>query len=173
MPATARKKKQQVYTWKPAARRNKVARDHDAQTVGVYIEELRRSQGGYLSPEDVVNAAKSKKSPIHTCFIWNDRSAAHQHRLTQARWLLQNLTVTCVYANHQVVETEPQRVFVVVTDEEEGDVFTSINDAMSKAAERRQLVKRALRELKAWRRKYGILRELAKICEAIDSQLDD
>jgi hypothetical protein len=173
MGAPARKKKQRAtYKWKPAARRNKIARDHDPQTVGEHVERLRQASGGYLSPDALVADAKSRSSPLHDCFPWNDRQAAHERRLDVARWMLRNLTVTQVYVNHEVVETEPQRVFVVVSNEDEDELFTSIDDAMSKESERKQLVKRALAELRAWRRRYGNLKELAKVCQLIDQQID-
>jgi len=171
MGSPKKKKGQQRYEWKEGAQRNRVAREHDPQVVGLHIEKLRQERGGYLKPEDLLADATTKDSPIHTCFTWNERQAAYQHRLNEARWLLRNLTVTRVFVNHKVIETAPQRPFVRVVDRNE-DLFTSIDDAMSKESERRQLVERALAELKGWRRRYGTLKELAKICKFLDSQLD-
>lgn len=166
------KEQRPVYTWKPRAKRNKTAKN-DPQIVGEHLEFLRQRKGGYLSPEDVVADAKSKRSPLHKCFPWNDQLAAHQHRLDVARWMLRNLTVTSVVVNQEIIQTDPQRVFVVVRNENEDEAFTSINDAMSKKHERIQLVKRAWAELQAWRRRYGNLRELAKVCEFIDEHTPD
>src|SRR6188768_2925283 len=44
---------------------------------------------------DLVNEARSAKSPIHHCFEWNDAKAAESHRLDQASryWRAIELTV--------------------------------------------------------------------------------
>ena len=52
------------------------------------IQKLRRQDGSY-SPDDVVDFAKThSKSELHKQFEWDDRTAAHEHRLFTARHLI-------------------------------------------------------------------------------------
>jgi len=56
------------------------------------LEEL--AAGGILTPEAVVEDARDPDSPLHGEFNWDDASAAHQHRLDQARALIRSVRVT-------------------------------------------------------------------------------
>ena len=38
-----------------------------------------------ITPRDLVSAAANPEHPAHAAFEWNDGTAAHQHRLAQAR----------------------------------------------------------------------------------------
>lgn len=54
--------------------------------------ELRRlSIDGTVTPEQVVEAARPDDAPLHGEFNWDDASAAHQHRLDQARTLIKSV----------------------------------------------------------------------------------
>lgn len=56
--------------------------------------ELRRlERNGRLTPQRVVEAAKSKKSPLHEFFEWNDVVAAEAYRLDQARALIRTVGI--------------------------------------------------------------------------------
>lgn len=48
---------------------------------------------GELTPELVVEAARSTASPLHTAFEWDDRAAADKYRIVQARELLRKAEV--------------------------------------------------------------------------------
>jgi hypothetical protein len=54
-------------------------------------EELRRiytSQGGELTPQAVVDAARRKNSPLNSYFEWDDRVAGEAYRIVQAQDLI-------------------------------------------------------------------------------------
>lgn len=68
------------------------------------LEEIANAHDGLLRPEDVVNAATSKKHPLHHLFEWNDSRAAHEHRLNQARQLIKSVKVV-VTSETKSVET--------------------------------------------------------------------
>jgi len=58
------------------------------------LESIRRSAGGLLRPEDVVEFARSPETALHEEFTWDDSEAAHQYRLWQARQVIRvNVTV--------------------------------------------------------------------------------
>jgi hypothetical protein len=92
------------YGWKPNSHVNL-----DANVVGLFLEKLRKKHGGNLTPEAVLEAARSEASPIHGYFEWDDDTAALQFRLRQARHLIMVITVT------KLDDPEPHRAFVTVT----------------------------------------------------------
>lgn len=66
------------------------------------IQELSRKREGRIAPEDVVEDARSKKSPLHKCFDWDDASAAAKHRLHTARQLITSVRVNIVYETQEI-----------------------------------------------------------------------
>lgn len=59
---------------------------------------------GRLTPEAVVKAARSPKSPLHQFFEWSNVKAAEEHRLDQARTLITSVKTKYV-TNHYTVKT--------------------------------------------------------------------
>ena len=138
----------------------------DPQRVGEELEKLRQRRGGELTPEDVLTAARSTRSPLHPAFEWDDSRAAHQYRLDQASYLIR-----AVYAIPEEDEVQHERVraFVYVKSLSTGEEhYTSTVVAMSDAELRAQVLQRALTELRTWQRKYRELKELAAVFEAIE-----
>lgn len=64
---------------------------------------------GLIQTEAVVEAAQDPESPLHKYFDWNDATAAHQHRLAQARKLVRNFTI-------RVIDEGPKYVDVVIRE---------------------------------------------------------
>lgn len=69
------------------------------------LEEISRRNGGVVRPQDVVREAASPSHELHGVFNWDDKTAAHEHRLEQARELIRSVRV--------VVTTEKKQVEVV------------------------------------------------------------
>lgn len=67
---------------------------------------------GRLTPDDVVTAAKSKKSPLHDLFEWDDAAAASIQRIAQAREVIgavryvHSTTTATVRSPHYVRDPE-------------------------------------------------------------------
>ena len=60
----------------------------------VVRELLRLEQdNGHLDPNDVIEAAKSPGSPLHSYFEWDDSTAAAKYRLDQARALIRSVKI--------------------------------------------------------------------------------
>ena len=78
------------YVWRSGAR---VPSDVSAENGGKELETIRKASGGILRPEDVVAQAKRKSSSLHNLFEWDDAEAGHQHRLSQARYLIKSVKV--------------------------------------------------------------------------------
>lgn len=57
-------------------------------------EVARVTEGvSVVDPGSIVDAARNPESPLHPLFDWDDSSAAHQHRLEQARAILMRYRV--------------------------------------------------------------------------------
>lgn len=66
-----------------------------------YIKDLE-TRAGKLKPEKVLDAAEPEDSPIHDCFDWDDATAAHSHRLEQARTLIRRVHIEITYEESKV-----------------------------------------------------------------------
>jgi hypothetical protein len=81
------------------------------------LQELESKRRGVLTPDAVVADAKSKKSPLHSYFEWDNGKAGHAWRIEQARTLIRSVMV--------VVRTDKQSVSIVAyvrdPDQEAGD----------------------------------------------------
>jgi hypothetical protein len=64
----------------------------NAQLVGEEMERLE-SSGLKVTPENLLQSARRKASPIHHLFEWDDKSAATQWRVTQARMFIRSVVV--------------------------------------------------------------------------------
>ena len=58
---------------------------------------------GTLDPERVVEAARNPNSSMHKQFDWDDSSAAHEHRIAQARALIKRVKVNVIRTDNEVV----------------------------------------------------------------------
>ena len=65
----------------------------DKQIVREELHKIRQLHDGVLLAENVVEAAQTLDSPLHSYFEWDDVVAGHQHRLAQAYGLIRTLDV--------------------------------------------------------------------------------
>ena len=153
-----------TYTWKLNVRA-------DAQKVGEELEALNEQHNGLVTPQHVVDAAKSEGSEMHPLFTWDDSEAAKRHRQSEARYIMRNIMVVVHSTGEKDVndapKTIPIRGFVNATTER-GRGYMPIMIGMADSETREQIVETALKELASWRRKYEALEELAKVFDAID-----
>jgi hypothetical protein len=131
------------------------------------IAELQRiadRNNGLLLPEEVVKAAKSPKSALHTCFEWDNTKAAQAHRLWQARQLI---SVTVNYLNN-TKETVPMFVSLS-SDREKGGGYRTLVSVLSDDEQRKQLLEDAYEDMQTFKRKYKRLEELTEVFEAMEA----
>lgn len=116
---------------------------------------------GKLEPVAVVDAARAKTSPLHSCFTWDDSEAAEQFRLIEARKLIQ------VHVELLPGASDKSPVWVSLTpDRNEGGGYRPMVKVLSHADQRAILLADAMRELEYFRKKYGMLKELAAVFAA-------
>ena len=147
----------------------------DAQTVGERLDTIRARRG--LTPENVVQDARSAKSPLHQYFEWDDLKAAQNYRIGQAGHLIRSVTIIMQepesgQADLPAVELAMKpvtvRAFMPVHRSDGERVYESTAIALSDTEYRRQVLEQAHSELSAVARKYRELQELAGVVKAID-----
>ena len=72
---------------------HKLSGDADAIAAHNELTDIVNSNDGYVLPEDVLARAEDPYNPLHHHFEWDDEAAAHQHRLKQARNLIQSIEI--------------------------------------------------------------------------------
>ena len=130
------------------------------------LKEICEENRGILRPEDVVEAARKENSPLHTKFDWDDDAAAEKYRLWQARVLISEVYVHIENSNGKKV---PTKVFVSLsTDRYKGARgYRTLENVMSHAETRNQLIRDALADMQGFELRYRTLRELARVFSAM------
>jgi len=141
-----------MYSWKTGSRISA-----DADVVGGICEKL--SERGQLSPENLLEQARSVNSPIHGLFEWDDAAAAEQYRRIQARHLIANLTIV----GDNKTET---RAFVRCT--QTTSEYTPINVCLSYPDMTERLLSQAYKDMRAFQAKYKSLEALAPVLAAME-----
>ncbi|OJY66447.1 hypothetical protein [Rhizobium sp. 60-20] len=138
--------------------------EKDAKAVGEHLEMLRKQFKGELTPEDVLEDAKHDNSPLHSFFEWSDTEAARQYRLQQARGLIRAVVAVYVQPDKPAVR---QKAYVHIA-EPSAPHYREASHAMSQTKTREMVLKTALAELHAWKKKYRDLQEFAALISIID-----
>jgi hypothetical protein len=148
-----------VYKWKPYASVPGLT----AQAAGEELERIRKSRNGNMIAADVLKEARESNSPLHCAFEWDDKKAAHLHRLNQAGDLIRAVVVI----NSEKPDASPVRAFVNVGENEERG-YTHVAAAMSDAVMRAQVISRAWKELEEWKARYADIVEFSKLFDVIN-----
>lgn len=88
----------------------------------IELEQLGRN--GRIDPDNVVEFARNPETALHSRFDWDDSSAAHQHRLWQARQVIRVYVKTMPVGDNL---NRPTRVYVrssMIEDDRSGYVTT-------------------------------------------------
>lgn len=118
-----------------------------------------------VTPANVLEKARNKRTELHKCFEWNDSVAGEKYRLIQARDIIRHFVIytpdeenlpkiRSYQISTECTRYEPTRMFLQNPDE-----YT-------------ELLKRAKNELEAFKQRYKTLTELETIFEEIDRLLE-
>ena len=134
-----------------------------AAAAGAAIEQIRRRNGGQVTPAAVVDAARDPAHPLHPAFVWDDTEAAERYRQHQARVLVNSIRVVVTGGG-----VERRTAYVSVQVREGGRAYLPTSVALSDEEYRAQALAEALASLRGWRERYRHLTELADVFAAID-----
>lgn len=135
----------------------------------VLVERIQKisAKVGRIDPEAIIRDAKSPNSPLHACYEWDDRVAAHLYRLEQTRYIIRSLVHKLDDNGNAMPKT---RVFISLENEESrfkpGDYVHTLT-AMSDAEQRARILNQAVREIEEHKNKYDNLKEMASYFSAV------
>lgn len=130
----------------------------DAQTAGNELQRIYEERGG-LDPADIVEESRDVKAPLHPCFEWNDAIAAEKYRQSQAATIVRSI----ITVEESTKGPQEVRAFVHVQNS-----YHPISVVVNSAEQTEELLQSALNELRAFRRKYNTLSQLAPVLIAIE-----
>jgi len=133
------------------------------------LEKIKTANGGMLTAGIVLAKAKAKTNKLHKVFEWDDSKAADEHRMLQARKLMQSIEVVYPESPKQT----PHRHYMVVTEPGKNDqpqrkVYRTTEEILKDPVARDELLGNAIREAISFRQKYAELSELAGVFHALD-----
>lgn len=114
-----------------------------------------------LFPSAVVDAARDPESPLHQYFDWDDTTAAHEYRLSQARNLIASVEII------SDTRRESTPVFVSLLVDRKKGGYREVKEVLSSKALHSELLRTAVEELRAMRQRYDRLVELAGVFKAV------
>lgn len=161
-----KKLKVKSYSWRPGSQ-HKIAADVAAEE----IQRLASEHDQRLDAETVLAEAENPASPLHAEFEWDDTEAARQHRLQQARCLMNAIRVTFETPKKQDITISVMTAVSKPGGSSRSCDYTPLHFAMGDEDLRAEVLKTALRELAAFKRKYVELSELAQVIAVIDKTL--
>lgn len=126
-----------------------------AQVFGDFYYSLQKR-----TPEELVRAAKNPRSPVHKLFEWNDRAAAHEHRLVQARVMVNSLQVEIITPKGQ-----PGNVIAFIRSSKLGrdvPIFNATKEELTAA------MQDCWREMLRFKRRYKNLEIASTVIAAIE-----
>jgi hypothetical protein len=150
------------------------ARQVGADTIGKTCERNRKKRrSSEYSARDYVADATPKMSPLHPTLEWDDKKAAKEHRLEQARTILRSIKV--VYDNPESKKithrVRVDRLYMPPEEDAEGG-YRSVNE-MSEQELYELRVQQAWRNLNRWIEKFDDLDEFAPVMRAAKRVLNN
>jgi hypothetical protein len=135
------------------------------------IEKLKNINGGVVSPEQIVAAAKDTTHALHPIFEWDDQKAAAGYRRIIATKMLSAIEVT-----YREMPKTPMRHFEVIKRKQPGSevsqtYYSTVAEVMADPDARDRLVADAVKSLIQFRRRYEGLSELEVVMRGIDEVL--
>lgn len=144
-----------VYKFKEGSRINA-----DPQLVGRVCAQL--SSEGELTAHRLLEVSRDSSAPLHNLFEWDDRIAAEEYRVSQARYIIRSITV-----ESETNIKQPVRAFISIHQEKQE--YKPISSVMRSVTLREQMLANALKDLRAFKQKYEVLNELVSIFLEIDA----
>lgn len=112
-----------------------------------------------ITPQNVVNLARSEKSVIHNDFEWNDEIAGEKYRVLQAGEMIRNFVI-----EEKKTEKSPVRMLHITSEK---NVYKPVEFFVAHDDEYQTLLKRAKMELDGFVKRYSDISELEEVFEAI------
>lgn len=140
--------------------------DADAKIIGEFVDD---ECGGQITAAEFVEKAEAGSSPLHPYLEWDDSVAAHEHRLTQARYALRSVVIYDDKAPGEKVRAFQK---VTLADSVVTEAYVSHEIIWRNPDLIEQVVTQAYRELRAFVTKYRTYKELAELVGVVEEVID-
>ena len=128
----------------------------------------KRVIGESYTPQQIVDKARDESTELHKCFEWDDSIAAEKYRCEQARHVIRMLVVS---REPKKDDPKPHTVRVIMSTNDNDNHYQQVQIAVRNEDSYQKLLKKALEELDAFKRKYSTIAELENVIEAIEEAL--
>jgi hypothetical protein len=143
-----------------------------AQQYGEHLADLAARNDDQLEPVVVVTDARRRSSPLHDYFEWDEKVAAHEYHLVQARNLIRSVEVV-IKREGKEVQVRAFHSVVIKRNDHTERAYAPVERVMSEPELRAQVIDRALRELESWQERYSKYKELGAVFSAIRTARED
>ena len=153
--------------WKQGSRINT-----DAAVFHGVVEKIMDKNNGSATPDDIVDEARKKRSPIHKEFEWDDAKAAEIQRRTHAAYLLRSVEIIrddAPTVRSRALEISREHA---TAKQPARNVYKRVEDILADPVARDELLAGAVRDAIAFRRRYAALSELATVFAAMGQFID-
>lgn len=152
------------------------------RAIGERISALAKAHKGRIPEDELLREAQENASPLHEFFEWDDKKAAERYRSQQARSLLNGLKVTVKIVDKADPSLSTKTTVCFVPEEGATTTVYTVSTTRVEAEdnilglsnrEQRPMsrLEKARFELRAFRKRYEDLEELAAVFSAIDELL--
>jgi ppGpp synthetase/RelA/SpoT-type nucleotidyltranferase len=148
------------YGWKKGYRGAK----SNIDVVKKELEDIEK-KNGTISAQAVVERARPEDSVLHKFFEWDDAVAAEQHRLAQARHLINMVVVEVKNKSDEPLIT---RAYVEV-DNKNG--YRSLSVVVKSPSLRSQLLLQAQKDIEIFAAKYAVLIEVTELLKPLKEKI--
>jgi hypothetical protein len=148
-------------SWKPGYRVKGV----DVEKAHAVIKRIDKRDGG-ATAQALVDAGRSKRSPIHAAFTWDDTAAAEKCRLAEGAYLLRAIEIKD--ERNQTVGPAWVNLEITKGDDRERS-WHSLKEISSNPELREQAIRKVMVHLHALRERLAQFSELMPIVDAIDA----
>jgi hypothetical protein len=149
--------------------------DADARKIGPVLQDLAKT--GDMTADSVVKAARSSNSPLREYFEWNDKVAADNYRMEQARNMIRSIRVRFVSDGREQVARAFQVVGPKSAYPEEPRRYHAVSTIHEDSKLAAQMMEHAVGDLQSWRRKYEPYVELwsrfGDVFQGVLNQIDE
>jgi len=149
------------------ARKGSRLNNKQAQAVGQELEKI----GDHVTPEQLVEAARPKSSPIHSMFEWNAKAAAESYRVGQARQYIGAVEVEVIIDDISHSVRGWHSVEIEVEEHERATQYVATNVIMQESGLRNQVLAKARAQLTAWKNRYRDYADVfGRVFQAIEEE---
>jgi len=139
----------------------------DVQIIGPELARIFEGHGE-SKPEVIVDEARSKKSPLHPYFMWNQKEAARRYNIEEAKYMLRNIQIEVIAPEGKVIELN---IASSVTRPGIGHVYQMTNVLLGNKSDRTQLLENAWNELRSFVKRYSDFSEFEEVFHLVRLQV--